>query len=263
MISRSLAFAVIGLLIVSGSEAAPPSPPGPTVPQLTKVVGDVRLVTSRGSTAAKPGAPVADGVLLSTGQGSRAEVTFPDARILRAGSGTTVIVGSSGLIDLRRGVILFSQPPGLVARTQVVTSGLVTQLKNGTFMVENQPPQFVKFMGLNGEPRVSLRTNPKEGVELPPGRMLIVPPQGPLTAPVEFELGAVVTSSLLSKNFRLLPAYQSIQQEVAKQKRARSKGDLVETNLMIDGGGTLVKLLPTKATPAPSPTASPKGPSSP
>ena len=101
--------------------------------------------------------------------------------------------------------------------------------------------------------------------------MLIVNPNGKgLPDPVEVDLERLMKTSLLINGFPPLPSSNLITRAINSQDAKINEGDLIETNLVIFGGGTIVSLLdPTysntidqandnetrRSTPTPTPTA--------
>ncbi len=82
-----------------------------------------------------------------------------------------------------------------------------------------------------------------------PGQMLIVNPKGKgLPEPVDVDLDRLMKTSLLITGFGPLPSLDLIAQAILAQTKMKNDGGLIETNLVIFGGGTLVsKLDPTNA----------------
>jgi hypothetical protein len=104
----------------------------------------------------------------------------------------------------------------------------------------------VKICVLEGTLRLFLNNRMGESVLLTAGQMYIGSSTATvLSSAVSFDIAALASSSLLVNN-SFWPATATdlnmalIQKQVALQSLEKSKGDLIETNLVISGGGTLV-----------------------
>jgi hypothetical protein len=104
----------------------------------------------------------------------------------------------------------------------------------------------VKVMVLEGTLRLYLNNRMGESVLLTAGQMYIGSSTATVLSPsVGFDVAHLVNTSLLANN-KFWPATATdlnmalIQKQVALQSLEKSKGDLIETNLVIIGGGTQV-----------------------
>ena len=70
--------------------------------------------------------------------------------------------------------------------------------------------------------------------------------------PVDVDLKRLVKSSILITDFNPLPSTDLIGREIQTQTKEKSQGGLVETNLVIFGGGTAVSLITQQMLPAPT-----------
>ena len=75
------------------------------------------------------------------------------------------------------------------------------------------------------------------------GQMVIGNPDSAISDPVDVDIGRFVTTSRLITDFPPLPSEKSILAESQKQQREKSKKTLIDTNLVIFGGGTQVSLV--------------------
>jgi len=103
---------------------------------------------------------------------------------------------------------------------------------------------YVKFITLEGVPRVYLNNRIGESVLIPAGQMLILMPDAThMPNPVDVDLERLLTTSLLIIDFAPLDSMQLITDEVRKQQAKKAQGKLIDTNLVIYGRGTLVTLV--------------------
>jgi hypothetical protein len=73
--------------------------------------------------------------------------------------------------------------------------------------------------------------------------MTISDPNGALSDPVDFDIDRFVKTSRFIVDLPPLRSEQLIAIETQKQRRDKSKKVLIDTNLVIFGGGTLVSLV--------------------
>jgi len=247
--------------------------------RVTQVVKDVKLLA--GQAEPRP-ATLSDSVrgdtAVRTGAGSRAELTFADLTIARLGANTIFSFNEgTRTVDLGNGAILLRVPKGS-GGAKVQTAAVTAAITGTTVIVEYHPKSYAKYLVLEGTMRIYLKGILGESLLLTAGQMMILNPNATrLSAPVDFDLERLLKTSLFIQGFRPLesePLMANVQQTQLVQKAA---GELIDTNLVIFGRGTLITLtdpqsldvidlktasvtLPTPtptATPAPTPTATP------
>ena len=104
----------------------------------------------------------------------------------------------------------------------------------------------VKVMVLEGTLRMFLNNRVGESVLVDAGHMIILNPNAHrIPPPVEFNIARLAESSLLVNNGKWSGKATSlnmsaVNREISAQGKLISRGDLIQTNLMIDGGGTNV-----------------------
>ena len=132
---------------------------------------------------------------------------------------------------------------------QINTAAVTAAITGTTVMLEYHPDAFIKFIILEGTGRIFRKDHLGESVLLHAGQMLIVNPNGKgLPDPVEVDLERLMKTSLLINGFPPLPSSNLITRAINSQDAKINEGDLIETNLVIFGGGTIVSLLdPTSA----------------
>jgi hypothetical protein len=158
--------------------------------------------------------------LVRTGTASRIEMTAPDKTITRVGANTVFTFEPGGRdILLQRGSVLFHAPAGAgggsikyhgTAAAVLGTTELATVLPDGSF----------KILDLEGNVKVTLKN--LLTIDLKPGQMVIVAPDGESFGPVlNFNLGRLVQRLLLVMGFEkplsslpLIEAAAQLQNEV-------------------------------------------------
>jgi hypothetical protein len=185
-----------------------------------------------------------------TGVESRAELTFTDQTLARLGA-NTIFSFNDGTrnLDLGGGAMLLRVPKG-AGGAQINTAAVTAAITGTTVMLEYHPNAYIKFIILEGTGRIFRKGHLGESVLLHAGQMLIVNPNGKgLPDPVDVDLDRLTKTSLLIVGFPPLPSLNLIAREVGSQDEKKNEGGLIQTNLVIFGGGTTVSLLdPTAAT---------------
>jgi hypothetical protein len=98
-----------------------------------------------------------------------------------------------------------------------------------------------------------------DSVLVGPGQMVIGNPNAPVSDPVDVDIARFVATSHFIVDLPALRSHGSIAAEIQKQQQEKSEKTLVDTNLVIYGGGTLVSLVdPAKLNTAPVPKEKPE-----
>jgi hypothetical protein len=241
----------------------------PVVARLTQVTNDVQLVDT--AAAARPASldeNVTGGIAVRTGKDSRAELTFSDDLIVRLAADTAFSF-KNGVRDLNleKGA-LFVEASKKAKHATVHAAEVAATISGTTAMLEYHPGA-CKFLVLEGTGRLYRPGHLGDSVLVSPGRMIICNPTSPLADPVDFDIGRFVRTSRFILDFPPLRSAKAMAQASEKQQREKSKKSLIDTNLVIFGGGTLVSLVdPARLnaphvkgdmTPSPTPTPTPEG----
>jgi len=231
---------------------------------VTQVVNDVHLLS--GQSTLRPALVndnVAEGTTVLTGEGSRAELIFKDQTVTRLGPGTIFsFKDGTRNLNLGDGAVLV-QVPQSVKGARINALGVTAAITGVTGMFEYHPG-VCKFLVLEGTGRLYRRNHFGDSVLVRAGQMAIGNPSAAVSDPVEFDIGRFLRTSRLIIDFPPLRSETLMAHESQKQQREKSKKALIDTNLVIFGGGTLVSLVDpryavspaARPTPAPSPTAS-------
>jgi quercetin dioxygenase-like cupin family protein len=213
--------------------------------RVTYMVNDVALLPPQAAPRpAKVPDVVRDGTAVRTGTDSRSELTFTDLTITRLGA-NTIFSFNEGTrnLDLKDGAILLRVPKN-VGGAKITTAAVTAAITGTTLMMEFHPHGFIKAIGLEGVFRMYLRKRPGESVLVHAGQMVVMPADATrLPDPVDVDLKQLLKTSLLITGFPPLPSATLIAQAAQTQAAEKASGQLVATNLVIFGSGTVVSLL--------------------
>jgi quercetin dioxygenase-like cupin family protein len=212
--------------------------------RVTQIVKDVKILSSQGGPRA---ATVSDTVrgdtAVRTGAESRAELTFGDLTIARLGANTIFSFNEgSRTVDLGNGAILLRVPKGS-GGAKIQTAAVTAAITGTTVIAEYHPKSYAKYLVLEGTMRVYLKGVLGESILLNPGQMLIVNPNAKrLPDPVDFDLERLLKTSVFIQGYRPLPSDPLMAAVQHGQLEQKAAGQLIDTNLVIFGRGTLVTL---------------------
>jgi len=212
--------------------------------KVSAVVHDVKLL--RGQVVLRPAAvndEIREDTAVRTGLESRGELTFPDLTLARLGANTIFSFNQKAReVNLINGAILLRVPKnsgGATITTDAVTAGIV----GTTVMMEYHPRGIAKFIVLEGVARLYLKKRLGESILVHAGEMMIIRwGATELSNPVAVDISEIMRTSLLITGFGPLPSAPLIAAAETHQIERESQGQLVETNLVIYGSGTLVTL---------------------
>jgi hypothetical protein len=208
------------------------------------VVHDVRMEESGAAATvpAKANAVLRDGSI-QTGPESRAEIRFRDQTVARVGDNTHFGFESrSRRFDLSSGAVLAQVPSG-VGRTTLRVHSITATATGTTLAVECLPQAYTKFISLDGTSRLCLKKGRwgNDCVLLRAGQMLIASAD-PKALPeaVDVDLNRLLETCQFITEFPALPGQDRLIKAAAAQRKSKSHGAFVDTNLVIFGRGTLV-----------------------
>jgi len=179
--------------------------------------------------------------LVRTGNGSRGEVTFADETVVRLGAHTVFDFnhGTRGL-NLGEGAVLVQAPKEASGAT-IHAGGVAAAVAGTTVMIEYHSG-FYKFLVLEGTARTYRPGHLGDSVLVGPGQMVFGNPESALSDPVDVDIERFMKTSRFITDFPPLRGVKSIVAESQKQQREKSTKNLVDTNLVIFGGGTQVSV---------------------
>jgi FecR protein len=249
--------------------------------QVTQVVKDVKLLPT--GAAARPATvndEVRDGIAVRTGVDSRSELKFTDQTLARLGA-NTLFSFSEGTrnLNLQDGAMLLRVPKG-AGGAKINSSAVTAAITGTTVMLETHAStkknknSYYKFIVLEGTARLYLPGRLGESTLVKAGQMIIMRSDSKtIPEPVDVDIGKITQSSLLITGFSTpLGSETLIAFQQSKQNEQKNSGQLIETNLVIYGGGTNVVLADPNTvdvavaaessarqspTPTPTPTSTP------
>jgi hypothetical protein len=239
--------------------------------RVTHIVREVNILpTQAAPRPAQLNDEVRDDTAVRTGGESRTELTFTDQTIARLGANTIFSFDEgSRNMDLLGGAMLLRVPKD-AGGAKITTAAVTAAITGTTVMLEYNPDAYVKFIVLEGTARIFLRGVLGESVLVSAGQMLMLrvnPKPKSLPDPVDIDLGRILATSLLIRGFPPLGSETLMATNVRQQAEQKAEGTLIDTNLVIFGGGTLVTLAdPTSLdaidqkpdfTPTPTPQSTP------
>ena len=127
---------------------------------------------------------------------------------------------------------------------KVQTAAVTAAITGTTVIVEYHPKSYAKYLVLEGTMRIYLKGVLGESVLLTAGQMMILNPNARrLSEAVDFDLDRLWRTSLLVQGFRRpLGSEPLISNAQLAQLERKAAGELLDTNLVIFGRGTLVTL---------------------
>ncbi|MEP7015170.1 MAG: FecR family protein [Verrucomicrobiota bacterium] len=233
-----LALATVAISLPGGLNAASAGNA-----RVTAVANDVQLIEAGGAPrAASVNDIVSEKTALRTGNDSRVEVTLGDDTVVRAAANTSFDFKNGPRdLNLETGAVLV-QASKKASHAKIQASEVVAAITGTTAMFEYHPG-VCKFLVLQGTGRLYRPRHWGDSVLVRPGQMIIGNPATPLSDPVDFDIGRFVTTSRFIVDLPPLRSEQLIASETQKQVRDKSKKRLIDTNLVIFGGGTMVSLV--------------------
>jgi len=184
---------------------------------------------------------VEDNAIVRTGDQSRAELTFADQSVARVWARTIINLrdGARNLY-LQDGAMFLQVPRGTVFTT--IRAADVAAEVSGASVVFQCHPNVFKFLVLDGTARLYRPDQVGESVLVSAGQLVFGNPKAALSDPVDFEISHFLKTSRFITDFAPLRRSASIASEIQKQQNEKSDKTLIETNLVMYGGGTAVSV---------------------
>ena len=241
--------------------------------EITRLEKDVKILKENAPPhTATVGEQINPVTSVATGVASRAELRFPDKSLTRLGSNSRFTLHGQGrTIYLDKGVMLLEVPQKIIG-AKVHTAAVTAAVTGGTIMIEYLPNGFIKIFCLDGHLDVVNNRDPSDFLTINAGQFILMPANAtkiPRPA-AEFDINLMLKTSKLVSPDENTPTNKDIADAVEDQAKDLLKGDLIKTNLIIPGRGTLVSLsnntalnlfnnfsLQDKSPPAPKPAPKP------
>jgi len=209
--------------------------------RVTRVKNQVQLADSRNARRASVNDIVHEEAIVRTGNGSRAELSFSDETVVRlaAHSAFGFSRGTRGL-NLKEGAVLVQAPKEADGAT--IHAGSVVAAVAGTTIMIEYYPGFYKLLVLEGTARSYRPGHLGDSVLVRAGQMVFGNPEAALSDPVDVDIERFMKTSRFITDFPPLRSQKSIVLESQKQQREKLDKVLIDTNLVIFGGGTQVSV---------------------
>src|SRR4029453_5629279 len=211
--------------------------------RLTRVKNHVQLADSKNAARrVSVNDIVREETFVRTGDGWRAGLGFFD----QTGGGLSAPTafyfnhGTRGL-NLKDGAVLVQAPKE--ANGATIHAGSVAAAVAGTTVMIEYHPGFYKFLVLEGTARSYRPGHLGDSVLVRAGQMVFGNPEAALSDPVDVDIDRFMKTSRFITDFPSLRSEKSIVVESQKQQREKSNKTLVDTNLVIFGGGTQVSVV--------------------
>jgi hypothetical protein len=233
---------MIARLLVNAPASGMNAPPVSEA-RVTRVSNSVQLShPTRAPQRAALNMIVDQDTVVRTGKDSHAELTFPDETVVRLAANTAFnFKNGSRDLNLGEGAV-FVQAPKSANGATIHAASMAAAIKGTTVMIEHHPGA-CKFLVLEGTGRLYRPGHPGDSVLAGPGQMVIGNPNAAVSDPVNFDIARFLKTSRFITDFRPLRSEKLILAEKQKQQQDKSKKSLIETNLVILGGGTQVSLI--------------------
>src|SRR5437763_4190729 len=207
-----------------------------------QIKNHVQLADSKNPRRASVNEIVQEETIVRTGNESRAELGFSDETVVRLAAHTAFDFnhGTRGL-NLKEGAVLVQAPKEATGAT--IHAGRVAASVAGTTVMIEYHPGFYKFLVLEGTARSYRPGHVGDSVLVRAGQMVFGNPETALSDPVDVDIDRFMTTSRFITDFPPLRSQKSIVGESQKQQREKSNKILIDTNLVIFGGGTQVSVV--------------------
>jgi hypothetical protein len=211
--------------------------------RITRVSNHVKLVHPM--TTARPASVndiVDENTVVRTRSSSRAELTFPDETVVRLAANTTFsFKNGTHDLSLGEGAVLV-QAPKSANGAKIHAANVAAAVTGTTAMIEYHPG-VCKFLVLEGTGRLYRPWHLGDSVLVGPGQLVMGNPDAAVSDPVDFDIARFVRTSRFIVDLPPLRSEKLIVAESQKQRQEKSKKTLIDTNLVIFGGGTRVSVL--------------------
>jgi hypothetical protein len=211
--------------------------------RVTQVTQNVQLVrTNAAGRSAAVNDSISEGTKVRTGADSRVELTFSDKTITRLGANTVFdFRDGTRNLNLEEGALLLQVRKN--ANGARISAGAIAAAVTGTTVVLEYHAAYYKFLILDGTARLYRPGHLGDSILVKAGQMVFGQPKAALSDPVDFDIGRFIKTSRFITDFSPLGSESLMASESQKQQREKTKKNLIDTNLVIFGGGTVVSLV--------------------
>ena len=211
--------------------------------RITRVNNHVQLLRpGMAARATSVNDTVDEDTIVRTGKDSRAELTFSDQTVVRLAANTSFSF-KTGTRDLNlgEGAVLIEAPK--IANGATIHAGTVASAITGTTAMLEYRPGVYKFLVLEGTGRLYRPSHLGDSVLVGPGQLVMGNPNAAVSDPADFDIERFVKTSRFIVGLPPLRSEKLVAAESRKQQQEKSKKTLIDTNLVIFGGGTRVSVL--------------------
>jgi hypothetical protein len=211
--------------------------------RVTRLARDVCVIDASGKKSRLVmNMTIAPGSIIRTANDSTAEVSLGEEVVVRLAANTALATESKrDTFELKQGAVLV-QASGRAHGAKISVGKTAAAIGGATTMFERHPGM-CKFLVLEGTGRLYRPGYLGDSVLVGPGRMVIGNPDSPVSDPVDFDIARFVATSHFVVGLPALRSEASIATEIQNQRHEKSEKTLIDTNLIIYGGGTLVSLV--------------------
>src|SRR5438067_5309986 len=210
--------------------------------RVTQIKNHVQLADSKNPRRASVNEIVQEETIVRTGNESRAELGFSDETVVRLAAHTAFDFnhGTRGL-NLKEGAVLVQAPKEATGAT--IHAGRVAARLAGTTVIILYHHRIYKLLVLEGTARSYRPGHLGDSVLVRAGQMVFGNPETALSDPVDVDIDRFMKTSRLITDFPPLRSQKSIVGESQKQQREKSNKIIIDTNMVIFGGGTQVSVV--------------------
>jgi FecR-like protein len=222
----------------SGLNAVPPNEA-----RITRVSNRVQVLHPPGAAhAASLNDIIDEDTIVRTGKSSYAELAFSNETIVRLAANTALnFRDGTRELNLTEGAALIQAPKNASGAT-IHAASVAAAIAGTTSMIEYHPG-VCKFLVLEGTGRLYRPRHLGDSVLVGPGQLVMGNPNAAVSDPVDFDIDRFVKTSRFLVGLPPLRSEKLVAAECQKQQREKSKKTLIDTNLVIFGGGTRVSLV--------------------
>ena len=246
-VPRRVHLLSVSLITITGSLASwfpnGLSAASPNEARVTRVNNSVQLLHPKAATRrASLNDGVREGIVVRTSKDSHAELTLSDQTVVRLAANTAFsFENGTRDLNLGEGAVLI-QAPKRASGATIRAAGVAAAITATTIMIEYHPG-VCKFLALEGTGRLYRPSHLGDSVLVHAGQMVIGNPNAAVSDPVDFDIARFVQTSRFIVGLPPLRSEKLIAAESQKQQREKSNKTLIETNVVIFGGGTRVSLV--------------------
>jgi len=225
------AFSIVAILLPIGARGS-----SNEEARVTAIIREVDLLPNNAaqrSAAFKD--EVREGTVVRTHSKSRAELTFDNQTVVRVNANALFNFKGRSDCELIQGAVLIQAPNGVNA-VRLHAAGVAAVISGATAVFEYQPGVF-KLLVLEGTGRLYRPGHLGDSVLVDPGQMVFGRPDRPLSDPVDFDIGRFLKTCRLIRDFQPLQSEKLIAAASQQQQLEKSRKILIDTNLVIFGGG--------------------------